>query len=104
MTDSAYLLALVALTSVCAWALARRRGRLDGAALPAAGVRLLECAGLVALFYAVNVAVGFVAVIVLGKLTGSFFSTYLNTDSTLVVLSAAQAVTFQWWRAEGARD
>lgn len=104
MSDSAYLLALVALTSVCAFAVGRRWARLERAALRGAGLRLLECAGLVALFYGLNVAVGFVAVIVLGKLTGSFVSTYVNTDSTLFLLSAAQAVTLQWWRAESARD
>ena len=78
----------------------RRWSRLDKAALRPALVRLLECAGLVVTFYVLNLIVGFVAVLVLRKVTGSFVSMYVNTDATLMLLSALQAVTFQWWRAE----
>jgi hypothetical protein len=102
MTDSLYLLALVMLTSLLAWVLALRRGRLDGAALGPALVRLLEWVGLTAGFYVVNMLAGVAAVVLLGKLTGAFFSFYVNTDATLAVLSALQAVVFQWWRAESA--
>jgi len=38
--------------------------------------------------------------LLLRKLTGSFVSMYINTDVTLVLLSAFQALVFQWWRAE----
>ena len=40
------------------------------------------------------------AVLLLRKLTGSFISMYVNTDVTLGLFSAFQAVVFQWWRAE----
>ena len=100
MGDSLYLLGLVALTSWLAWRGGRRWARLDGAPLRPALVRLLECAGLTVGFYVLNILVGFAAVLVLRKLTGSFISMYVNTDWTLTLLSAFQAVTFQWWRAE----
>jgi hypothetical protein len=100
MGDSLYVLGLVALTSCLVWWGGRRWARLDKASLRPAFARLLECAGLAVAFYALNVLVGFAAVLVLRKLTGSFISMYLNTDATLSLLSALQAVTFQWWRAE----
>ena len=100
MGDSLYLLGLVALTSWLAWRAGRRWARLDKAPLRPALVRLLEWAGLTVGFYVLNVLVGFAAVLVLRKLTGSFISMYVNTDATLPLLSALQAVTFQWWRAE----
>ena len=100
MGDSLYLLGLVALTSWLVWRGGRRWARLDRAPLRPALVRLLECVGLAVGFYVLNVLVGFAAVLVLRKLTGSFISMYVNTDATLVLLSALQAVTFQWWRAE----
>ena len=100
MGDSLYLLGLVALTSWLAWRGGRRWARLDGARLRPALVRLLECAGLSVGFYVLNVLVGFAAVLVLRKLTGSFISMYVNADWTLTLLSAFQAVTFQWWRAQ----
>jgi hypothetical protein len=99
VSDGAYLLAVAAATSLAAYGAARRWGRLTPSALPAAVMRLLECAGLTVGFYALNVAVGFAAALVLRTLTGAFVSVYVNADITLVILSALQAVTFQWWRA-----
>ncbi|HUG53376.1 MAG TPA: hypothetical protein VMR21_07240 [Vicinamibacteria bacterium] len=101
MTDGAYLLSVVAATSVATYAASRRWGRFSPAALPGAALRLLECAGLVAGFYALNVAVGFAAALAVRTLTGEFVSFYVSTDTTLAVLSALQAVTYQWWRAAG---
>ena len=100
MSDSLFLFGLVSLTSVLAFLLARRKWALEGSGLRAALLRLLECAGLVAGFYVLNVVAGFGFVLVLRKLTGSFISVYVNTDGTLPILSALQAVAFQWWRAE----
>ena len=100
--DSLYLAGLVALTSCLVWFAGRRWRGLDQAALRPALVRLLEWLGLVVAFYVLNLLVGFVAVLLLRKLTGSFISMYVNTDVTLGLLSAFQAVVFQWWRAESA--
>jgi hypothetical protein len=102
MSESLYLLGLVMLTSLLAWVFGLRWARLDGAALRPALVRLLEWAGLTVGFYAVNMLAGCVAVVVLRRLTDDFISLYVNTDGTLVLLSALQASIFQWWRAESA--
>ncbi len=100
MGDSLYLLGLFAFTSLVAYSAARRFGGLGREALRPAVVRLLEWLGLSAAFYLLNLAAGFAAVLVVRKLTGAFLSLYVNTDGTLALLSALQAVTFQWWRAE----
>jgi hypothetical protein len=100
VSEGLYLIGLVALTSAVVWAIGRRGLGLRSSAIRPALVRLLEWAGLTAVFYAVNLFVGFLAVLVLRKLTGSFISIYVNTDATLALLSAFQAVVFQWWRAD----
>ena len=90
----------MAVTSALVWVIGRRGLGLRSSALRPALVRLLEWAGLTAVFYAVNLFAGFLAVLALRKLTGSFISIYVNTDATLALLSAFQALVFQWWRAE----
>jgi hypothetical protein len=100
MSESLYLLGLVLSTSLLAWIYGLRRARLSGAALRPALVRLLEWSGLALGFYVLNMLAGFAAVVLLRKLTGAFVSLYVNTDGTLAVLSALQAVVLQWWRAE----
>ena len=100
MSDALYLIGLVALTSGLVWVIGRRGLGLGSAAVRPALGRLLEWVGLSVVFYAVNLFVGFLAVLALRKLTGSFVSMYINTDTTLVLLSAFQALVFQWWRAE----
>jgi hypothetical protein len=100
VSDALYLIGLVALTSALAWVIGRRRLRLSAPSLRRALVRLLEWVGLSVVFYALNLFVGFLAVLVLRKLTGSFVSMYVNTDATLALLAAFQALVFQWWRAE----
>ena len=52
------------------------------------------------LLVAFNLAVGFVLVLALRKLTGSFVSLYLNTDGALLALSLLQAAVLQWWMRE----
>ena len=100
MSDVLYLIGLVALTSGLVWVIGRRGLGLRSSAVRPALVRLLEWVGLSVVFYAVNLFVGFLAVLVLRKLTGSFISMYVNTDTTLALLAAFQALVFQWWRAE----
>ena len=102
--EAYYLLLLFGLTSPALYfAATRRLGARRGALLPALA-RMLECAGLAIVLAAFNLAVGFVLVLVLRRLTGSFVSLYLNTDATLLVLSALQAVALQWWLAAGDED
>src|SRR6185503_13265701 len=100
MGDALYLIGLVALTSALVWVAGRRLLGLQTSALRPALRRLLEWVGLTVLLYALNLFAGFALVLLLRKLTGSFVSMYINTDVTLVLLSAFQALVFQWWRAE----
>jgi hypothetical protein len=98
--ESLYVLGLVTASSLLAGVLALRVFRLRARALRPALVRLLEWAGLTVGFYALNLLLGVVAVVVLRKARGGFVSLYLNTDNTIVVLSALQAAVWQWWRSE----
>jgi hypothetical protein len=100
VSDAFYLIGLVALTSGLVWVIGRRRLGLRASAVRPALGRLLEWVGLSVVFYAVNLFVGFLAVLALRKLTGSFISMYVNTDTTLALLSAFQAFVFQWWHAD----
>ena len=104
MSDAAFVLSLAALTSCAAFLAGRRWGGLARAGLRAALGRTLECAGLVVLFYGFNVAVGFALAVLAPRLTGVFVSVYVNTDQTLLVFAALQAVTYQWWRAASPRS
>lgn len=97
--DALYLILLVALTSALSWLAGRRGLGLRASVRPALG-RLLEWVGLSVLFYALNLLIGFALVLLLRTITGSFISMYVNTDATLALLAAFQAVVFQWWRAE----
>src|SRR5688572_7000533 len=101
--DAAYVLALVAVTSSVAFLRGRARWGLQSAGLRTAAGRMLEWLGLAVLFAAANVGLGFLAVLVLRRLTGAFISMYANTDLSILFLSLAQAALFQWWRA-GGRD
>jgi hypothetical protein len=65
---------------------------------------MVECVGLAIGLVALNVAVGFLLVLALRRLTGSFVSLYLNTDATLVALSVLQAIALQWWLAASDED
>lgn len=95
--EAYYLLLLFAVTSTALYLAATRGlGARRGALRPALA-RLLECVGLAIVLAALNLAVGFLLVLALRRLTGSFVSLYLNTDGTLLVLSLLQAVLLQWW-------
>jgi hypothetical protein len=96
-----YLLLLFGLTSSALYLAATRGLRLRRDALRPALARMLECAGLAIVLAAANLAAGFLLVLALRRLTGSFVSLYLNTDSTLLALSVLQAVVLQWWMSGG---
>lgn len=98
--EAYYLLLLFAVTSAALYVAATRvLGARRGALRPALG-RMLEWLGLVILLVTFNLAVGFVLVLALRKLTGSFVSLYLNTDGALLALSLLQAAALQWWMRE----
>ena len=95
--EAYYLLLLFAVTSGALYLAATRGlGVRRDALRPALG-RMLECVGLAIVLAAFNLAVGFVLVLALRRLTGSFVSLYLNTDGTLIALSSLQAIVLQWW-------
>ena len=95
--EAYYLLLLFGMTSAALYLAATRGlGTRRDALRPALG-RLLECVGLAIVLAALNLAVGFLLVLALRRLTGSFVSLYLNTDGTLLALSLLQAIVLQWW-------
>ena len=95
-----YLLLLGALTSLALFAAGRRWLPLPSGGGREALLRALECAGLTFVLLVLNVAAGFLLVLALRALTGSFVSLYLNTDAVLVLISVLQAVALQWWMGE----
>ena len=99
--EAYYLLLLFGLTSAALYLAATRGLGARRYALRAALVRMVECVGLAIVLAALNVAVGFLLVLALRPLTGSFVSLYLNTDGVLVVLSLLQAIVLQWWLSAG---
>ena len=62
--------------------------------------RVAEWVGLTTLAAAANVAFGFLLVLALRRVTGQFLSIYVNTDVTLLAVSALQAAALQWWMEE----
>lgn len=95
-----YLLLLFGLTSVALYVAGTRGLALRRGALRPALVRMLECVGLAIVLAAMNVAAGFLLVLALRRLTGSFVTLYLNTDATLLALSVLQAIVLQWWMTD----
>ena len=59
----------------------------------------LETLGAVAVFMAMNVAVGMTVVLGARALSPYYFSLYEVADIALLVLSAFQALVYQAWRA-----
>lgn len=97
--DALFVLGVVVTTSAMAYLVGRRRWRLGRALGPAFG-RLLEFAGLTMVFLIANILAGVAGVWLLRTATGRFVSMYVNTDTTILLFSMAQAVVVQWWRAE----
>jgi len=93
-----FILALIAVTSVAAYLVGRRRLGLAPGGLPSAAARLLECLGLAVVFLLGNQALGVAVIVATRAATGGFVSLYLVDDVSLVVLSVCQALLFAWWR------
>jgi hypothetical protein len=99
--EALYLLLLAGATSTAVYLLGRRRLGLGPAGLRPALERVLECVGLTVALAALNLGAGFLLVLAMRGVTGTFVSLYLNTDSTLMALSALQAIALQWWMRSG---
>lgn len=96
------LLVAALVTAVVAAVAARPLGLRRSALGPALG-RVLEWAGLLAVFFGLDVAVGAALTLVLRAATGGFFSLYRTADASLLVLAGLQALLFQCWREASSR-
>jgi hypothetical protein len=94
-------LVLVALTSLGMLALGTRRLGLRRALLGPAIGKTLECIGTMLAFYAANVALGLLAILVGRSLTGTFVSSYSTSDVGLLALSFLQGLFFHCWGEVG---
>jgi type IV secretory pathway VirB3-like protein len=62
--------------------------------------RAFECIGLTLVFFLLNLVVGMIAVLAVRSLMGRFVPLYIVSDTTLLMLSLFQALTFQAWRED----
>lgn len=103
MSDALYILGVVAATSCVVYAAGRRRGMRAGL-LPPALRRAIRCLGVCLLFWGGNVAVGAAVALLVRGLGLGFIWLYVNTDVSVLVLSALQALAFESWRIEHERE
>jgi hypothetical protein len=102
MMEQAFLLIAAGLTSVATYLLGAKWFGWARHGLWQALARAFECIGLTLLFFLLNLAVGMIAVLAVRSLIGRFVALYSVSDTTLLMLSLLQALTFQGWR-EGSR-
>ncbi|XXY49942.1 hypothetical protein WME91_02175 [Sorangium sp. So ce269] len=99
MPDSLYILGIVAATSGAAYAAGRRLGMRAGL-VPAALRRAIRLVGACLLFWGGNIAVGAGVALLVRGLGLGFIWLYVNTDVSVLVLSAVQALVFESWRTQ----
>jgi hypothetical protein len=92
------LLVVVLGTSAVAAALAIYRHGWSMAGLGRGILTAVETVGAVAIFFAINVAIGIVLVLGGRVLTPFYLSLYEMADVALLVLSTLQALVYQGWR------
>ena len=97
---SLIVLSLVAVSAVGAWLLGRHSARREPASLRAALGFTLGSVGAAVGFFAVNVALGLTAGLILRAFAPPLVTLYPLTDPTLVLLSALEGLAFHaWWTA-----
>jgi hypothetical protein len=96
----AVVLILVSLTSVGALVVGTRVLRLRRRDLSAAIGSTLECVGMMLVFFAANLTLGLLAILVGRSLTGAFVSSYSMSDVALLVVSFVQGLVFYCWHQE----
>jgi len=74
----------------------RWQGR-SAAGLRRAAGRTLDGIGLGLVFYAANLAIGWMVVIALRVSTGGFVTLYVLSDTTILMLSVLQGLVVRWW-------
>jgi hypothetical protein len=99
----AIVLILTGVTSAAALWIGTQGLRLrPGDLAPAVG-KMLECLGMMLVFFMANAALGLVAIIGGRSLTGAFVSTYAMSDVALLGISFIQGLLFYCWRETKAR-
>jgi hypothetical protein len=100
--ESVFVLVVAGLTSVGAYAFGAAGLGFSTPRLWSALGKVWECVGLTLVFSIVNLAVATCAILSVRSLSERFISLYIASDTTLLILSWFQALTFQAWR-EGSR-
>jgi hypothetical protein len=97
-----FILIITGLTSAGMFILGVIGLRLSRSGLGLVLGKVCECIGLTLVLFLLNLAVGMFAILAWRSLTGRFVSIYIASDTTVLILSLLQALTFQAWR-EGSR-
>jgi hypothetical protein len=96
--ESMFVLIVAGLTSAGAYVLGITRLGFSKAGLQLALGKACECVGLTLVFSALNLAIAMFAILAIRSLSGRFISLYIASDTTFLMLSLLQALTFQAWR------
>jgi hypothetical protein len=90
---------LTGLTSMAAFAILNRKQRRPFSSLVRSVAALLDWVGLFAVFFATNLAIGGVFILLVRGFTPRFVSLYELQNLLLLIFSAAQAFVFHhWWK------
>jgi len=100
--EPAFILTIVSLTSLALLLLGAKGLHLTRAGLGLVLRKVCESIGLTLVVFLVNLAIGILVILAWRSLTGRFVSLYIASDSTVLILSLLQALSFQAWR-EGSR-
>ena len=101
--ESVFVLVVAGLTSAAAYLLGIARLGYSKSWLWLALCKACESVGLTLVFSVVNLAVAMSAILAMRSLSGQFVSLYIASDTTFLLVSLLQALTFQAWR-EGSRQ
>jgi len=96
--EPVFILIITGLTSVGMFILGVRGLQLSKSGLGLVLDKVFESVGLALVLFLLNLAVGMCSVLAWRSLTGHFVSIYIASDTTLLILSLLQALTFQAWR------
>jgi hypothetical protein len=98
--EQLYTLGIAVVTSGVGLLVGIRALGLPAGKLRAAIHGMLECLGLTAMFFGVNLGLGMAVILAFRTLTTGFAPLYLANDVSLLVFSLLQALVFsRWWKA-----
>jgi len=96
--EGLFPLAIVVISSVGCCLVGCRIGRCTRRSLWASVRRVLECVGMGAMFFVLNLGLGMALILAVRSLTPWFVSIYLADDVSLLALSLLQGFTLcLWW-------